>query len=44
VTADAVEFKRPGTGIGPDELRYVVGRSVKRDLAFDEELEWSDLS
>jgi len=44
VTADAVEFKRPGTGIGPDELRYVVGRSVKRDVGFDEELEWSDLA
>ena len=43
VTADAVEFKRPGTGIGPEELRYVVGRNLKRDVGLDEELEWSDL-
>ena len=34
---DDVDFKRPGTGIGPDELRYVVGRSLTRDVGFDEE-------
>lgn len=38
-----VEFKRPGTGIQPDELRYVLDRPVVRDVAVDEELEWSDL-
>lgn len=43
ITADDVEFKRPGTGIQPDELAYVVGRKVVRDVAVDEELEWADL-
>lgn len=38
-----IEFKRPGTGIHPDELAYVVGRSLARDVAPDDELEWSDL-
>lgn len=38
-----VDFKRPGTGIGPDELRYAVGRALTRDVGADEELEWSDL-
>jgi sialic acid synthase SpsE len=38
-----VEFKRPGTGIQPDELAYVVGRRVTRDVAAEEELEWGDL-
>jgi N-acetylneuraminate synthase len=38
-----VEFKRPGTGIQPDELRYVEGRRLTRDVGTDEELEWADL-
>ncbi|HEU4649064.1 MAG TPA: N-acetylneuraminate synthase family protein [Gemmatimonadales bacterium] len=42
VTADDLEFKRPGTGIRPDEAAYVVGRVLARDLAVDEEIEWSD--
>jgi N-acetylneuraminate synthase len=43
VTAEDLEFKRPGTGIGPDEVERVVGRVVARDIAPEEELEWSDL-
>jgi sialic acid synthase SpsE len=38
-----VEFKRPGTGIQPDELAYVVGRPLARDVAAEDELEWQDL-
>lgn len=37
-----VDFKRPGTGICPDELRYVVGRSLTRDVIAEDELEWRD--
>jgi N-acetylneuraminate synthase len=43
VTAADVEFKRPGTGIQPDELRDVVGRRLARDVQAEEELEWRDL-
>jgi N-acetylneuraminate synthase len=43
VGADDVEFKRPGSGIQPDELEYVVGRRLVRDVAVDEEVAWSDL-
>jgi N-acetylneuraminate synthase len=43
ITAEDVTFKRPGTGIQPDELRYVVGRAVARDVEAEEELEWADL-
>ena len=39
-----VDFKRPGTGIRPDELGYVVGRVLTRDLAVEDELEWTDLA
>ena len=43
IGAADVEFKRPGTGIQPDELDYVVGRALVRDVTTDEELAWSDL-
>ena len=39
-----LKFLRPGTGIGPDEMRYVVGRTVRTNLEEDHELEWSDLA
>lgn len=42
VAAEDLEFKRPGTGIHPDEAAYVVGRVLARDVAADEEIEWSD--
>jgi len=41
--ASDVDFKRPGTGIGPEELSYVVGRALTRDLQADDEIDWSDL-
>jgi N-acetylneuraminate synthase len=40
--ADDVDFKRPGTGIHPDELPYVVGRVLARDVLEESELQWSD--
>jgi N,N'-diacetyllegionaminate synthase len=43
LTADDVEFKRPGTGIRPDELTYVLGRAMARDVEADEEMSWMDL-
>jgi N-acetylneuraminate synthase len=44
LTAEDFEFKRPGTGIRPDELAYVVGRRLTRGLCPDDELEWTDLT
>ena len=41
--AEDVDYKRPGTGIGPEELGYAVGRTLTRDLAADDEIEWADL-
>lgn len=43
LSAEDLEFKRPGTGIGPDEAERAVGRVLSRDIAAEEELEWSDL-
>lgn len=43
LTAADVDFKRPGTGIAPDEVAYITGRTLTRDVAAEDELEWSDL-
>jgi hypothetical protein len=44
VGLEDVDFKRPGTGIRPDELPYVIGRPLARDVAAEEEIAWSDLA
>lgn len=36
-------YKRPGTGIQPDEAQYVIGRSLKKDIPFDKIIQWNDL-
>lgn len=36
-------FKRPGTGISPDNLNQVLGRKLKRDIDADELLALSDV-
>jgi N-acetylneuraminate synthase len=41
---DDVDFKRPGTGIGPEEMKYVIGRTVRRNVQAEEEVEWQDLA
>jgi N,N'-diacetyllegionaminate synthase len=44
VAQSDIDLKRPGTGIGPAEIKYVIGRSLSRDLEADVELKWSDLN
>lgn len=36
-------FKRPGTGIPPNELPYVIGRKLVHDIFLDKILSWKDL-
>ncbi|HLY40601.1 MAG TPA: N-acetylneuraminate synthase family protein [Terracidiphilus sp.] len=38
-----LDAKRPGTGVAPDEIQYVVGRTLAGDLAEDQVLRWSHL-
>jgi len=38
-----LDAKRPGSGIGPDERGYVVGRTLSRDVGEDELIHWEDL-
>lgn len=38
-----LDFKRPGTGIRPDEIKYILGRKVNKDIDEDELIKWEDL-
>jgi N-acetylneuraminate synthase len=44
LSAKDVDFKRPGTGIRPDELEYFVGRPLLHDIAAQDEVDWSDFA
>src|SRR4051812_22866995 len=35
-------FKRPGTGIAPAAARGIVGKRLKHDVPYDQELRWDD--
>lgn len=41
--SDDLSAKRPGTGISPTELGFIVGRVLRRGLEPDQMLEWADL-
>ena len=43
MTSEDVTFKRPGSGISPDQLHLVEGRSLKREIQSDELIKWEDL-
>jgi N,N'-diacetyllegionaminate synthase len=44
LTEGDLEAKRPGTGIAPDQLAYVVGRKISRDIKADDVLHWEYLA
>ena len=39
-----IDCKRPGTGIAPDEMKYLIGRTLNRSIEGDHELTWDDVS
>ena len=39
-----ITVKRPGTGIPPEDSRYVIGRTLKKDIGEGEVLKWEDLA
>jgi len=43
ITRNMIFYKRPGTGIEPNEVEYVVGRVAKHDIPADELILWEDL-
>jgi N,N'-diacetyllegionaminate synthase len=43
LTEADLDAKRPGTGIAPDEITYVIGRRLSSDVAADQVLQWEHL-
>ncbi|HVP13533.1 MAG TPA: N-acetylneuraminate synthase family protein [Phycisphaerae bacterium] len=43
ITREDLDCKRPGWGIPPNELEYVVGRKLSEDVAAEQVLRWSQL-
>ena len=43
IKLENLEFKRPGTGIRPDEVKYVIGKKIIRNIEKDEILKWEDI-
>jgi sialic acid synthase SpsE len=37
-----IDFKRPGSGIQPEQLNYLIGKKLKHKLEEDQLLKWSD--
>lgn len=44
IAREDIEFKRPGTGIRPDEIDHVIGKTLRNSLKADQLLRWEDLS
>ena len=43
INEEDLDAKRPGTGISPDELPYVLGRKLAGDVQQDQVIRWKDL-
>lgn len=42
IIAADLDFKRPGTGIHPNEMKYVIGRRLRKPVSYDHEFSWKD--
>ncbi len=43
IKLDDIDFKRPGTGMAPDEVKYIIGKKINKDIGYDELIKWEDL-
>jgi len=43
ISDEDLDFKRPGTGIAPDQSELLVGKKLLRDIREDELISWNDL-
>ncbi len=43
ISYENIDFRRPGFGIGSDEINYVIGKRLKRKVGKDEMLRWDDI-
>lgn len=42
INEEDLDFKRPGTGLPPDSIKFIIGKTCKRDLAVDEMINMED--
>ena len=43
ITEDMLRCKRPGTGIAPEHMGMIVGRTAKQDIRHNQVLSWADV-
>ena len=43
ISDEDLDFKRPGTGISPDQADLLIGKILLRDIQEDELISWKDL-
>lgn len=43
ISKDIIAYKRPGIGLGPEYLEFVIGRKLKRDIKEDEPIMLEDI-
>lgn len=42
ITEDCITYKRPGSGISPKYYEYVIGKTAKRDIEYDQMISMED--
>lgn len=42
IKAEDLDYKRPGSGISPKYYRFIIGKTAKRDLQYDEIIQMGD--
>lgn len=42
ITSAMLDYKRPGSGMNPDEAKYIIGRKTRRKIAFDQMISLDD--
>lgn len=42
ITENDIDYKRPGSGISPKYYKFVVGKTAKRDIGYDELIQMED--
>jgi N,N'-diacetyllegionaminate synthase len=43
LTTEDIDFRRPGDGIRPEEIDYIVGKKLTRKVSRGEKLRWEDI-
>lgn len=43
ITEEDIDYKRPGTGIPPKYYEFLLGKTAKRDISYDEIINYADI-